>query len=116
MVRRASFEVPSRRGFIGLDKIGQGINLVTLPAVPYYCMSVVVNTCVLHHIISVVRIVTDPDGTTRVGVLTQLPRDTTVEICGSGFDDRTVKVRTGDSLFYAFRADLQVNNDSRETR
>ena len=74
------------------------------------------NTCVLHRNISVVRIVTDPDGTTHAGLLTQLPRDTKVEICGAGFDDRTVKVRIGDSLFYAFRADLQPESEQREIR
>lgn len=68
--------------------------------------------CVLHHNISALRVVTQPDGTRVIGSLTQLPQNTEVEICGAGFDDRTVTVRTGSVLFYAFRADLSDKDES----
>lgn len=73
------------------------------------------NRCLLHHSISALRVITESDGKNRIGLLTQLPRNAEIEICGEGFDDRTVTVRLGDSLYFAFRADVQMRNESKDT-
>jgi hypothetical protein len=42
------------------------------------------------------------------GLVTQLPQSADVEICGDGFNDRTVKVRWHDSFYFVFRDDLEI--------
>ena len=42
------------------------------------------------------------------GTITQLPRDADLEICGEGFNERTVKVRCADSYYFVFRDDLEL--------
>jgi hypothetical protein len=44
----------------------------------------------------------------RLGPITQLPETAQVEICGDGFNDRTVKVRWNNSLYFVFREDLEL--------
>lgn len=47
-------------------------------------------------------------GQERHGLVTQLPQSADLEICGDGFNDRTVKVRWHDSFYFVFRDDLEI--------
>ena len=42
----------------------------------------------------------------RLGLLTQLPEGAEVHLGGPGFDDRTVRVRSGSSMYFVFLEDL----------
>jgi hypothetical protein len=44
----------------------------------------------------------------RLGPITQLPQHAQLEICGDGFNERTVKVRCKDSFYFVFREDLEI--------
>ncbi|HEX4770738.1 MAG TPA: hypothetical protein VH351_07910 [Bryobacteraceae bacterium] len=44
----------------------------------------------------------------RLGPLTQLRGGTTVELCGEGYNERTVKVRVNGDCFFIFAQDLDV--------
>jgi hypothetical protein len=38
----------------------------------------------------------------------QLPRGATLEVCGDGFNERTVKVRTNNRYYFVFRQDIEA--------
>ena len=42
----------------------------------------------------------------RLGELKTLPAGATVEICGAGYNERTVKVRCSGEFFFVFHGDL----------
>ncbi len=64
---------------------------------------------VLPKIVSAIQILpSEENGSTRLGLLTQLPEGAEIEIGGSGFDDRTVRVRCGNSSYYMFLDDLEL--------
>lgn len=46
-------------------------------------------------------------GETRTGLITQLPKDAAVEVCGEGFNERTIAVRWADSLYFVFLQDIE---------
>ncbi len=58
--------------------------------------------------ICALRIVTDDDGARRLGMLTQIGQEAQLEICGDGFNERTVKVRWQDTLYFVFRQDIGI--------
>jgi hypothetical protein len=43
----------------------------------------------------------------RLGAIVQLPRGAHLDLCGEGYDDRTVKVRWEDNFYFVFLEDLQ---------
>lgn len=45
-------------------------------------------------------------GRARLGDLKTLPAGTTVEVCGAGYNEKTVKVRCGGEFFFIFQSDL----------
>lgn len=47
-------------------------------------------------------------GLIGLGPVLKLPRGAQIEACGAGFDDRTLKVRYADSLYYVFLEDLEI--------
>lgn len=47
-------------------------------------------------------------GLMGLGPVLKLPRGAQIEACGAGFDDRTLKVRYADSLYYVFLEDLEI--------
>ncbi|MBV9267210.1 MAG: hypothetical protein JO061_13655 [Acidobacteriaceae bacterium] len=53
------------------------------------------------------HLVMEKDGTSHMGLLTQITPDASLEICGDGFNDKTVKVRLGDQFYIVFREDLK---------
>ena len=63
---------------------------------------------VLSKTISALKLVCDESGRTREYVLTQLPSKSVLELCGDGFNSRTVQVRSGGATYFVFREDLQI--------
>jgi hypothetical protein len=51
-------------------------------------------------------------GEARTGLIMQLPKDAAVEVCGGGFNDRTVAVRWKDSLYFVFLQDVEPPADA----
>jgi hypothetical protein len=46
------------------------------------------------------------NGKVRLGPVLQLPHGAQVEVCGDGFNERTVKIRSNGKYYFAFRSDL----------
>jgi hypothetical protein len=64
---------------------------------------------VLPKIVSAIQILpSDESGSSRLGLLTQLPEGAEIEIGGPGFDDRTLRVKCGNSLYFVFLDDLEL--------
>lgn len=64
---------------------------------------------VLPRITSAIQILpSDESGSTRLGLLTQLPEGAEIEIGGPGFNDRTLRVRCGTASYYVFLEDLEL--------
>jgi hypothetical protein len=64
-------------------------------------------TVCLSRKISAVKLVPDERGVAKLGLFSQLPAGTTIEICGDGFSEQTVKVRCNGQYYFAFRQDVQ---------
>ena len=47
------------------------------------------------------------DGSPKMGLLTQLARNAEFEICGPGFNERTLKVSVAGHFYFVFREDLE---------
>jgi len=56
--------------------------------------------------ISALEIVRRENVTGYFGVLAQIPKGSTLEICGNGFNERTYRVLCGNRLYFVFRQDL----------
>ncbi|HEX7363447.1 MAG TPA: hypothetical protein VF283_23395 [Bryobacteraceae bacterium] len=67
-------------------------------------------SCTLSRYAPIIEILFETNGTAHLGLISEFPRETCVEICGNGFDDRTVKVRIGDTFFFAFLEDLEFSS------
>ena len=61
-------------------------------------------TITLRKDLSALEIVRKATG--HFGVLAQISKGSRLEICGSGFNERTYKVRFQNRLFFVFRQDL----------
>ncbi|MGA8028311.1 MAG: hypothetical protein WB992_14300 [Bryobacteraceae bacterium] len=48
------------------------------------------------------------DGKIRMGVMSQLPEGADLEICGEGFNDRTIKVRWQEQFYFIFLQDVEL--------
>lgn len=57
--------------------------------------------------ISAVQLMATEQGESRLGPITQLPPSAQLQICGDGFNERTVKVRWQESFYFVFRQDLE---------
>jgi hypothetical protein len=58
--------------------------------------------------ISAIQILPSDQGErSKLGLLTQLPEGAEVHLGGPGFDDRTVRVRSGSSMYFVFLEDLE---------
>jgi hypothetical protein len=60
---------------------------------------------ILHNISAIELVETDKDKA-KLGAVMQLPSGTRVEVCGRGFNDRTVKIRSNDRYYFVFWQDL----------
>jgi hypothetical protein len=63
-------------------------------------------TITLKNDVSALEIVRRENVTGHFGVLAQISKGSRLEICGSGFNERTYRVRFQDRLFFVFRQDL----------
>lgn len=64
---------------------------------------------VLPKIVSAIPILpSEQGGSTRLGLLTQLPEGAEIEIGGPGFNDRTLRVKCGTAAYYVFLDDLEL--------
>lgn len=57
---------------------------------------------------SAIQVLTAEDGSSRMGLLTEIPLSGNIRTCGPGFNERTILVRLDDSLYYMFREDLKT--------
>ena len=55
---------------------------------------------------SAVQLQTHSNGSSKLGLICQLPAGTALELCGEGYSERTVKVRYRDQFYFVFRHDL----------
>jgi len=60
----------------------------------------------IRHNIAAIELVGSAQEGARLGAVMQLPSGTRVEVCGSGFNDRTVKIRSNDHYYFVFWQDL----------
>jgi hypothetical protein len=58
--------------------------------------------------ISAIHLVIGGDEPGRLGTITQLPQSAHLEVCGDGFNERTVKVRWQGSFYFVFREDVEI--------
>lgn len=63
---------------------------------------------ILPRIISGIQLIPTEDKPGRLGLVTQLPQNAELELCGDGFDERTVKVRWLGTCYFVFRQDLEI--------
>lgn len=64
---------------------------------------------VLPKFISAIQILpSEESGSTRLGLITQLPEGAEIEISGEGFNEDTLRVKCGNALYYVFMEDLQL--------
>ena len=63
-------------------------------------------TITLKKDVSALEIVRKKNASEHFGVLAQISKGSSLEICGTGFNERTFKVRFQDRLFFVFRQDL----------
>jgi hypothetical protein len=49
-------------------------------------------------------------GEPRLGMITQLPQGAELEVCGEGFNERTVRVRWAEGFYFVFLQDLEILN------
>lgn len=48
----------------------------------------------------------DANGKCRMGLLTQITPDQPIEVCGDGFNEKTVMVRVQEKFYFVFREDV----------
>lgn len=48
-------------------------------------------------------------GKARLGPVLQLPNGSLLDVCGDGFNERTVKIRSNGKYYFVFRSDLGIN-------
>jgi hypothetical protein len=63
-------------------------------------------TVVLLKDIAAIQAISNGRGRPGLGVVLRLPRGLQVEVCGSGFSDQTVKVRTNKDSFFVLRRNV----------
>jgi hypothetical protein len=61
----------------------------------------------LHKPVSAIQLTQDQYGRTKLGLLTRMGAGTTVEKCGDGFNERTIKVRVDGQCYFIFVQDLE---------
>ncbi|MFZ0592779.1 MAG: hypothetical protein WAM39_20130 [Bryobacteraceae bacterium] len=57
--------------------------------------------------VAVIRLVADENGVIHSGGLSELPKDADVDLCGDGFNERTVTVCWRGEFFFVYRQDLE---------
>jgi hypothetical protein len=62
--------------------------------------------CVLRKDIAAIQAIGSGPGRPTMGMMLRLPRGLQVELCGGGFSDQTVKVRTKEDFFFVLRRNV----------
>lgn len=62
----------------------------------------------LSKVIAAINIRETEDGHTRLGLIAQLPTGAQLEVCGEGFNERTLKVRWEDRFYFVFVHDVEA--------
>ena len=57
--------------------------------------------------VSALQVTYAEEGREEIGLLTQIPRNADLTICGPGFSQGTVRVRFNGLQYFVFREDLQ---------
>lgn len=55
------------------------------------------------------QVLQGPEGTSRLGLLTQLELTPDTMIAGPGFNEQTIRIRNGEHFYYVFREDLATS-------
>jgi hypothetical protein len=66
-------------------------------------------TVLLAKRIMAIELTADDTGGVKLGPLTALGSGAALEICGTGFNDRTIKVRTEGQCYFVFLKDIEPN-------
>lgn len=59
--------------------------------------------------IAAIELVSAESGRPRLGPVLQLPNGSLLDVCGDGFNERTVKIRSNGKYYFVFRSDLGMN-------
>lgn len=59
--------------------------------------------------ISAIELTPSTGGQSRLGPVQQLPNGSLLDVCGDGFNERTVKIRSNGKYYFVFRSDLGMN-------
>lgn len=51
----------------------------------------------------------DKDGFCKLGLLTQITPHFPIEVCGEGFNEKTIRVRVQGQFYFVFREDLRAH-------
>jgi len=100
------------RFLLGADKPASRMSLETIFAPPELPLG---TSYTLAEAIPVLRVDNKAGqsyGSAKLGPMLQLPAGSHVELCGAGFNSRTVKVRHNDSYYFAFQEDLAKSASS----
>jgi hypothetical protein len=62
----------------------------------------------LSKVIAAINIEQTENGHTHLGLIGQLPQGAHLEVCGEGFNERTLKVRWEGRHYFVFVQDLEV--------
>lgn len=49
------------------------------------------------------------NGKPRLGPVLQLPNGSLLDVCGDGFNERTIKIRSNGKYYFVFKSDLGMN-------
>ena len=60
--------------------------------------------------ISAIQVLGSDTGSKHMGLLTQITLDPGVDVCGPGFNDKTVQVNFGGAMYFVFREDLETQS------
>lgn len=58
------------------------------------------NSIVLDKNIAAFKVLSDDNGRSRMGTSSHLPKGSLIEICGAGFSERTVQIKSGDAYYF----------------
>lgn len=73
-----------------------------------YSYSRALDARILSDRISAIQVTTTYHGQGPLGTITQLPKSAELEICGDGFNERTIKVCCQNSFYFVFREDIEI--------
>jgi hypothetical protein len=65
------------------------------------------DTCILSRTIAAIQTTAYPANVSQLGVIVQLPSRVRLTFLGRGFNDRTVKVRCQQAVYFVFMDDLE---------